>query len=177
MKKAMNHVSGIVVCLLEVLVGILLLIKPVEFTKTIIIGFGVVMLIYGIWKVVQYFRTDAELAADNQILFQGLILLLMGGFCVFQSEWFIATFPVLTMLYGIAILVGGVGKIQKTVDMLRMKKKKWYWTAISAAISIVGAVVILMNPFSTTAALWVLIGISFIVEAIFDAVAMLFGRE
>ncbi len=108
---------------------------------------------------------------------QGLVALLAGAFCAFNPGWFIITFPVIAILYGVAVLIGGLSKVQLTVDMLRMKNSKWWWGAISAAISIVCALVIINSPFSSTVALWWFTGISLIVEAVFDLVTLIMGRK
>lgn len=174
MKTIKENMNGILVCLFELVVGILLLISPVTFTSGIIMAFGVVMLVAGLGCVIKYFRTDPVEAAQGQILVRGLIVLLVGGFCAFKSDWFVATFPILTLLYGVAILLSGLAKIQWTVDMLRLKKKNWNLAAISAATSIVFSLVIIGNPFSSTTILWMFTGISLIVEAVFDVVALCF---
>lgn len=177
MKKMKESANGILMCLFEILVGILLLIKPVGFTNGIIIAFGIVVLAAGITNIVKYFRADAAEAAKSQSLWMGLVALLAGGFCVMKSQWFLATFPILTMIYGVVILVTGLGKVQWTVDMFRMKKQKWFLPAISAAISIICAVVILQNPFASTAVLWMFTGVSLIVEAVFDVIALFLGSK
>lgn len=174
MKTIKENMNGILVCLFELVVGILLLISPVTFTSGIIMAFGVVMLVAGLGCVIKYFRTDPVEAAQGQILVRGLVVLLVGGFCAFKSDWFVATFPILTLLYGVAILLSGLAKIQWTVDMLRLKKKNWNLAAISAATSIVFSLVIIGNPFSSTTILWMFTGISLIVEAVFDVVALCF---
>lgn len=174
MKTVKENMNGILVCLFELVVGVLLLISPVGFTSGIIIACGVVLLISGLGSIIKYFRTDPGEAAKSQALLKGLIGLLAGGFCVFQSEWFIVTFPILTLIYGVVILVSGLGKVQWTVDMLRLKKKNWYLAAISAVISIACSAVIITSPFSSTAILWMFTGISLIVEAVFDVVALCF---
>lgn len=161
----------------EVIIGILLLVNPIGFTSGIIIAFGVVLMIMGIHKTVKYFRTEPEEAAVRQILVKGLLMLLAGAFCAFNSHWFIATFPVLTLVYGVVILITGITKVQWTIDIIRMKCSKWFWAAISAAISIVCGVVIVTSPFSTTAVLWMFIGISLIVEAVFDMIGSIFGNR
>lgn len=163
--------------LVELIIGILLLINPIGFTSGIIIAFGVVLMIMGIHKTVKYFRTEPEEAAVSQILVKGLLMLLAGAFCAFNSHWFIATFPVLTLVYGVVILITGITKVQWTIDIIRMKRSKWFWVAISAAISIVCGVVIITSPFSTTAVLWMFIGISLIVEAVFDMIGSIFGNR
>lgn len=43
---------------------------------------------------------------------------------MFQYNWFIATFPLLTILYGILILLTGFFKVQWAMDMIRMKQGK-----------------------------------------------------
>lgn len=160
-------------CLLEILVGILLLGNPVGFTSGIIISFGIILLLIGLINILKYFRANALEAAVNQGLFKGLVLLLIGGFCTFRSYWFIITFPIITIVYGIAILIAGLGKVQWAADMLRLKKGKWYIAAISAALSIICAIVILSSPFTSTAVLWMFTGISLIVEGVIDIVSLL----
>lgn len=169
--------SSMAMSIAEVIIGILLLVNPIGFTSGIIIAFGVVLMIMGIHKTVKYFRTEPEEAAVSQILVKGLLMLLAGAFSAFNSHWFIATFPVLTLVYGVVILITGITKVQWTIDIIRMKRSKWFWAAISAAISIVCGVVIITSPFSTTAVLWMFIGISLIVEAVFDMIGGIFGNR
>ena len=173
MKKLSEHMSPITFALFELIVGVLLLINPVGFTVGIITAGGVAMIVYGIVSIVKYFRTDVKSASAGQTLAQGLGLMLVGAFLALKSDWFIATFPMLTIVYGVATLFAGLSKIQITVDMLRQKKKKWFWAAISAVISILCAVVILRSPFTSTAILWMFTGISLIVEAVFDVVTVI----
>lgn len=173
MKTLKQNASSILLCIFEVVVGILLLLDPVAFTTGIIIAIGVVLLAMGIGSTMKYFRMEATEASETQGLLKGLTLIVAGAFCIFRSYWFIITFPVLSVIYGIIILIAGLGKIQWTFDMLRMKKKKWFLAAISAVVSIICAIVILKNPFSSSVVLWIFTGISLIVEAVFDAVSLI----
>ena len=177
MKIFKEHPNGVVLCLFELIVGILLLINPIGFTSGIITVAGIVLMIVGAVSVVKYFRASAPLAAVNQELTKGLLFLLGGAFCAFRTEWFLVTFPLLTILYGVELLVNGVSKIQLTVDMLRLKAAKWFWAAISAVVSLVCAAVILGNPFVSTEALWMFTGIALIVEAVFNIITMIFNRK
>ncbi len=172
-----QKIGGIFATLLEMLVGVLLLINPVGFTSGIIIGAGILMLVAGIYCVIQYFRKDAQTAKMEQDLFKGLMALLLGFFCTTQSAWLVAVFPLLTILYGIVILISGLGKIQWTVDCIRQKRKRWFLPVISAVVSIACGIVILSRPFSSTAVLWMFTGITIIVEALLDLIAVLFGKS
>ncbi len=177
MKARKQNANAIILCIIEVVVGILLLVDPVRFTAGIIIAVGIALMISGLLNVIRYFKCNPEEAAVGQLLMQGLVALLAGAFCAFNPGWFILTFPVIAILYGIAVLIGGLSKVQLTVDMLRVKNSKWWWGAISAAISIVCALVIINNPFSSTVALWWFAGISLIVEAVFDLIMLIMGRK
>ena len=172
----MKKTGSLIVCICELLVGILLLINPVGFTKTIIIAIGVVLILTGIGSLITYFRTEPVYAARSQNLAKGLIAIVAGLFCAFRSRWFISAFPILTMLYGVGILLTGIAKIQWTVDMARLKMSKWFLAAIGAALSILFAAVILMNPFQSTTFLWPFVAVSLIVEAALDAIALLLSR-
>lgn len=174
--KNSSKLSAILLALCEGIIGILLLVNPVRFTTGIIIFLGVVLLIMGITAVVQYFRTNAVEAALKQGLTRGCLEIIAGLFCILNSGWFIATFPLLTILYGIGILITGVSKVQRSVDMIRLKMRKWFWMALSAVVTILCAVVILCNPFSSTTVLWMFIAIMLIVEAIFDVIATIFAK-
>lgn len=177
MRKVNIGIASILMSLVEILIGILLLINPVGFTSGIINTFGVIMVLFGASEIIQYFRSDAELAAQKDWLTKGIVLTAAGLFCVTKTEWFIATFPVITLLYGVLILVTGVSKLQKAIDMLRLKQKFWYVMLISSVLTLVVAVLAITNPFATTAVLWNFIGISLIVEAVMDVVAFVFAGK
>ena len=94
-----RNLGSVAMSLAEIIIGILLLVNPVGFTSGIIVTFGVVLMITGIGTTIKYFRTEPEDAAVGQVLVKGLLELLGGAFCAFNSHWFIATFPVLTLVY------------------------------------------------------------------------------
>lgn len=178
MRTLKEQAGGIVICIFELVVGMLLFVNPMGFTSAIITMAGAVLMVLGLVEIVKYFRTNVREASLGQMLVKGLLSILLGAFCIFRTEWFIATFPVLTVLYGVVILVTGIGKIQLTVDMIRMKRKKWAWAAVNALISLICAFVILRTPFASTAALWIFTGAALVAEGVLDLVTFIAdGRE
>ena len=121
MKAIKEKANGIVFGVFEVIVGLLLLINPAGFTSAIIMVAGVALMVGGLIAIIKYFRTDPIEAAQGQMLVKGLVAVLAGGFCTFQTEWFSITFPVLTIMYGIVNLLTGVMKIQRTGASVRLK--------------------------------------------------------
>lgn len=178
MKMLKENANGFIVCLFEIVVGILLLVNPLGFTSGIIITAGILLCLSGLKSVIKYFRTETSEAVKSQLLFKGAVFLITGLFCAVKSDWFVATFPLLTVLYGIIILLAALIKLQNTVNMIRLKRKKWYISAIGAVASAVCSVIIMFNPFSSTAVLWLFTGITLVVEAFVDIVALLInGKE
>ncbi len=177
MKKSIWHTSSLLMSIVEILIGILLLIDPVGFTSGIIVCGGIVLTLMGVVSTVKYFFTKAEDAAKSGNLSKGILLTVLGLFCAFKSTWFLVTFPVITLLYGVIILVMGIAKLENAVNMLRLKHSYWFVALIGAVLSLIFAVLILMNPFASTTVLWSFIGISLLVEAVADIFAYFFARK
>ncbi len=157
---------------LECVLGIILLINPAGVTRAIIITAGILCLIYAVINIVYYFKLEPLTASMRQCLFKGLMAILFGGFCVFRSEWFVVTFPIFTIIYGIGILISGLFKLQAAVDLIRFKQN-WHIVGLSAVISIIFSTIILANPFASTAALWMFVGISLVLASIIDIASLI----
>lgn len=164
--------GNVLLCILEIVVGVLLLINPMGFTSGIIIGAGILLCLGGVISVVRYFTTPAQEAAAKQLLFKGLISLLAGVVCITKYDWFISAFPLLTVLYAMAMLILAAAKLQKMADLKRGKADRWYMPGISAALAAILAVIILWNPFGAVAAVWTFVAISLIAEAIVEIVSL-----
>ncbi len=178
MKNFKENAYHVLLCVIEIVIGALLLIEPVRFTSTILLLGGILSIVLGVLSVIRYFQTDAITAAKGQLLLKGLALLSLGYLLAFEHQWIMAAFPVITVLYGVFLFADGLFKVQWTVDTLRLKKGKWFLPAIGAAASVICAIVIVKNPFSSTAVLWIFIGAALIAEAVVDILSLfLIGAE
>ena len=83
----------------------------------------------------------------------------------------------LTILYGLAVLVAGFIKTQMTVDLLRLNRPGWIWMAVSAALSLVLAALILFNPFETTVFLWRFTAVMLLAGAVWDIVTLIVSAK
>lgn len=162
----------LLVSLLEICIGIVLLIQPVNFTNIAIIITGILLIVRGFFCAVRYVRAEQKVAAKEQALSKALILLAAGMFFVLDSKWVLNTFSTPTLLYGVAILAMGFFKVQRTVDMLRAKNERWLWSCGSALFALAVGLVILWNPFGNINAVWTFTGISLLVESVVDLVSL-----
>lgn len=177
MFKSHRNSGNLLMFVIEIIIGVLLLINPISFTTGIIIVFGAVLTIWGVASLIAYFKDSPDFAARGNQLSKGLLLICIGLFCLFKSEWFILTFPLLTVIYGIFSLVTALNKVQWAVDMLRLKQKFWFVTLCSAVLTLIFSVLILSNPFDSTSILWTFVAIALIVEAVIDLVAFILGKR
>lgn len=169
--------ARILLCVLELIVGILLWIDPAGFATGIFVVGGVLLMLLGVVQIVQYFRLSPEEAFFRQPLVKGLLLIGIGALFVFGADWLLLTFPILTVLYGIAIGFSGLVKIQLATDLFRWKIKNWVWPALSALLSIVCGALMLWNPFASTTVLWSLAGALLVAAAVTDAVTLLLNQR
>lgn len=166
MKTFLRGKTGsIVTCILEIIVGILLFIDPLGFTSGIIVGAGVVMVLGGLISAVRYFMSKPDIAAQKQLLFKGIMLVLAGAVCITKVDWFLTAFPLLTVLYAGWMLVLAAMKVQQMADMKRLNAPRWYMPGIAALLAAVLATIILINPFGAVSAVWMFVAISLIAEA------------
>ena len=172
-----RHSASLILALAELVVGVLLLISPTGFTRGILMALGAALALMGVVSAVRYFRTEPAAAAREQSLVRGLAMLLAGLFALFQADWLLGLFPVLTALYGAASLLTGLYKVQRAVDIRRLGLGTGLLPAVSALATLLFAAVILLNPFATVNALWVFTGLVLVGEAVLDILACLHRRK
>lgn len=178
MKKLTSKAAELIFAAAELVLGILLLINPVSFTSAIITVLGLLLAIMGIAAIVRHFKKNPAEAARGQDMTQGLVMIVGGMFCMMKSTVLTtAALPLLMLVYGAMVLVSGLAKVQWAVDKYRLHADKWFWEAISAAVTLICAVFILSNPLSSAAAMWIFIGVTLLVEAVLDVLAAIFVRE
>ena len=166
MKKFLtSKIGNILLCIAEIIVGVLLLVNPDAVTSAFIIGAGAVMILTGIVFCTLYFVGEAEKMVIKQLLFKGLLLIILGVLCVTQYGVLLAALPFVTWVYAIAMLILAAYKVQCTVDILRLSGIRWYFPAISAALAVVLALFILLNPNTAMNIVWGFMGGSIIHEA------------
>ncbi len=171
MKRVLDRFGGVITALCELGVGIFLFIDHDKFSETIITVIGVVIAAMGIFEVLGYFRMTPEDGAESMGMTRGLLGLLIGFFCVFRAEWFTSTFPVMTVVYGVAMAVLGIRKLAETVDMLRLRNGSWAWKLAGGLVTAICAVITLKRPWEGDA-MWIFIGVALVVESIIDIVAL-----
>lgn len=173
MSKFVKYLGRTLAYFLELLVGVVLLIDPEGFTSTIVIVAGIAMIVVGVWYALRYFRTEPILAMREHDLATGLFLCAAGLLFALKTDWIIATFSIMTVMYGIAMLILGFIKIQATVDLLRAGSRGWVISAVNAVLTVLFSVIVFIKPFETMVVLWRFTAVSIIVISLLDILVMI----
>ena len=173
MKFLKENWMTILLSLFLIVVGILLLINPSSFGIIIIKAIGILLIIFGIFDIIKYFRTEPAEASKGSSFAFGTMMITLGLFCILGSQWFVDVFPILAVLYGLLQILIGFRKLQRTVDALRLKTPMWYLRAISAGITLLFGFLIAFNPYMTFISIWVFTALTMVIEGVFDAVILI----
>lgn len=175
-KKILGYLTIIFFIFFEVYAGVRLLTNPVEFTNTVVVLFGVIMLVIGVVSVIRALQVKASTGLPYRLgLWGGIFDLIIGAICVFWSSKVVSLFPVLVMIYGIIMVVSGIHKFRNYLALKDLGINRSWLVALAAILSIVLGVIVFLNPFTATDAAWTYTGIFLIVEGVVDLFTFIFS--
>ena len=178
MKTWKQNLPVILLIAFELAVGILLFIEPEKFTKAVIIGFGVLLLVIGLVYLIRFFADRKQLGVS---LWGTLILsicsLIVGCILAFAAEFIMGLFAVLAVLYGIFLVIAGVYKGRTFFELQHLELPVSVVLLFSAILSIGLGCLLVLHPFESTVTLWRVAGISWMIEAIGDSLALVLGAR
>ena len=145
--------------------GILLMADPRMSVALIGDIVGIVLVAFGIIKLVGYFSKDLYRLAFQFDLAFGILLIAMGLVLLIKPE---SAMNLICMILGIEIIADGLFKVQTSLDARRFGLNTW-WLILSLAIiaGAIGAVLIFYPSESVRALTWVL-GLSLLVEGVLN---------
>jgi uncharacterized membrane protein HdeD (DUF308 family) len=153
--------------LLEIIIGLMMLFNPVGLTSGIVITLGIALLILGLIQVQRYFKEPASQGQEKLRLFHGLVLLLAGVLLLVKTDEIISSFPYVSLIYGISVIVNGLLRLQMGVDAIRAKKS-WKFHIIYAAATLILGTLVMINPFNSLKALSRVVGGTLLLVGIID---------
>lgn len=143
-------------------VGIVLIVRPDIAPATLIyIAVGIFLLI-GVIDVIHYVVKGVAEARVNNYLAVGLVLILLAIMGYIHAGDLIAALPA---LLGIALMIDGILKLQRSVDLARLKFDGWVFVLILAALSIVIGLIMISKMDSLDTGeqnLTVMLGVAFV---------------
>jgi uncharacterized membrane protein HdeD (DUF308 family) len=163
-KREMTFMSVILV-----LAGLFMLIFPNTSGRMICRAVGIILLAWGIVRLIAYFSNKEVLGSFG--LVQGVVLTCIGLYILIRPgviEVFLVT------VLGIVVIVDGILKMQYALDFRKLNQQYWWIEFICAVIMVVLGVVVIINPFTAVAAVMRFVGIVFIIEGGLDLISIFY---
>ncbi|MDY3248953.1 MAG: DUF308 domain-containing protein [Candidatus Choladocola sp.] len=162
--------SYIFVSALYVVLGIVLLARPTVSVKMICNGLGFLMIVLGITYGIIYFTKDNLEGFLQMDLVIGIICLAFGVFILLNPTFLASVLP---FAMGIILLLGAVVKLQSSLNMKRLRFRKWYLVLLFAVLIVVLGIILLCNPFQQEKHMILYIGICLILDGMTNLVSMI----
>lgn len=146
-----------------VIAGLLLLIFPQQSLNVITYTIGAVALIYGVFKLISYFRNRGHSPLFTWELILGIILLGIGIFSFTNPGGIFALLPI---VLGILVLVEGISKIQRAMMLRRYQYQRWIGALLTGVVIAALGVVLIINPFGALVVTVRVMGVLLIIDGV-----------
>ena len=156
---------SLIVAFSAILLGLLFILTPQASADVICYVAGILLLASGIAAVISYLASGRLFG--SYALVSGIVLLVCGVFCLLRPE---IIQGLLTVLFGVFLVIDGMMTLQDGVDCARARRAGWWVPALLGAVTIALGCVVLFGKFDS---IMLLAGISLIADGVFDLIVTL----
>lgn len=165
LKKVFN--ISIISSLLLFLFGLVLAVNAEGFIKSITVAIGVVLLLIGVFPVIDYFRYRKEGLGASVGLISGIFSIVCGLMLLINEDLLMILIPV---FIGVWMIINGINKIQVSFEIKDLVEKSWIITFIYSILIIVLGGYFIVNPISGATTVTSFIGIVLCIYAVLDII-------
>ncbi len=155
-----------VLCIL----GIFLIVRPTVSASMVGIVCGVLLIVFGIVKLVGFFSKDLYRLAFQYDLAFGILLILIGIIMLMRPNR-LMNFICITL--GLAILTDALFKAQMVLDAKQFGLRSWWLILLFSAVAAVFGVLLVLRPGEGSVFLMVYLGLTLLSEGILNISTML----
>ena len=158
-----NPIYGYVRSIIAILLGAALIIWPEVSLSTIVQIIGIALIVIGIVPLL-------GLAKKQQMTFlsaTGVFDVLLGLVLLVSPKFFVS---LIMIVVGLFFITFGVGQLSNLFNAQKYSKVAWRFYVLPICLTIFG-IVLLFNPFSSTATLLMLVGIALVVYGVSEVIS------
>ena len=165
-------ISYIVTSVAFCVLGVLLIVLRNWSVSFIGVVTGIMLIAFGIVKLLGYFSKDLYRLAFQFDLSLGLMLAVLGVIILRNPD---QAMSFLCLMLGIATMADGLFKLQSALDARRFGLKSWpLILTLAVGAGVVGAL-LMLRPMQSARALTVLLGIGMMLEGVLNLCVALFS--
>ncbi len=168
MNRASVLAPRVIFGVFELITGILLVKNPQGFAKTVVLVFGLVLLLAGAAMLV----TAARQGRGRAWKAGGIVALVLGAVCLLLPRWITGLFSLGAVLYGVILLLSGLAKYQDC-----KVSRRGLFGKLSALGTALFGLWAIFHPFGTVAAALRILGIVLIIQAALDLAAAIWSGK
>ena len=165
LKKVFN--ISIISSLLLFLFGLVLAVNAEGFIKSITVAIGVVLLLIGVFPVIDYFRYRKDGLGASVGLISGIFSIVCGLMLLINEDLLMILIPV---FIGVWMIINGINKIQVSFEIKDLGEKSWIITFIYSILIMVLGGYFIVNPISGATTVTSFIGIVLCIYAVLDII-------
>lgn len=152
--------------ILTVIIGLILVLNPVNATVFICRTVGIILLATGLFITGSYFLNIGQNVGGSSLI-AGLIELALGIWISLRPDSFV---QFLTVILGFIMLVHSFVMLQSAIEIKLFGIKRWWLLLITALLTLILGMIIIISPFATIAVTMTIAGISLIADGIIGIV-------
>jgi len=152
--------SGVILVL-----GLLLFFKSSVTLMGISYIFGGLIIAIGVLAIVRFISNNHSDISNQLNIIYGIICIISGIFFIEKPEIIGSIIPV---VMGIGIIISSSLKIQQSFNLRSLNSSYFFWSFVTALLSLICGVVLLFNPFKGAVIITKVIGIFLVIYAILD---------
>ena len=165
--------ASIASTLVMLLFGILLFIFPETVIKSVAIAMGVIFIMIGVIPIINYFRFRATGFTTTFSFLLG-IFCIVAGLILLMNENILGT--IIPILTGVWMIINSINRISISMDLRDDKITFWVITFISAILTLVAGVLLILDPVNGGKLVTKTIGIIICVYSTLDVIDLILIR-
>lgn len=165
LKKVFN--ISMISSVLLFLFGLILTVNAEGFIKSITVAIGVILLLIGVFPVIDYFRYRKDGLGASIGLISGIFSIVCGLMLLINEDLLMILIPV---FIGVWMIINGINKIQVSFEIKDLGEKSWVITFIYSVLIMVLGGYFIVNPISGATTVTSFIGIILCIYAVLDII-------
>lgn len=159
--------NSFIISILLIIFSLLLMVKPSESIAFIVIVFGSLIAIDGIFHIISYCKMDKAFRIFNFELVEGLLQILFGIFTICKPDIISSLFPI---VIGIWIIMSSVIRFQLSINLRDTEGSNWIMLLVLSLITFALGLLMVINPWGSMITLTTLVGIVLFISEVINII-------
>ena len=152
----------LITSIIYLVVGLVLIIWPDAARQIIIYAIGAAALIYGIYRIIDFFVRKEHLSGTIQLgVALGIGCILAGLFLILKVDQIVA---LLAAVIGVAVIIDSVLRLQISLNLRHVGGQSWLVLFITSLVTLGFGILLLFNPFKAVNVATIIAGVLLVVD-------------